>query len=322
MDAQAFAEFGDEVFRLHRSGAYRQGLELATREGPRFPERAGRIPFWRACLAARLGDVTLALDVLDAALTAGFWFPEGVLREEEDLRPLQGLPAFERLVVRSRERQAAVAAEAQLDLIVLEPAARNDRAAPLLLALHGRNQTARDAAGAWQPAVLLGCRLALPTSGQPSWDVPDGRLRVWADREQAEREIRGHWDDLFRRNLIDPKRAVLAGFSAGGHLAVRLALSGVIPVGGFFVVAPSLLPGMLEELAPLVEQGAERGVRGYVVVGDRDRWSSEGSRDLAMLLRARGAVCEVETHPGLGHEFPPDFAPSLARGLGFLSEEP
>ncbi len=75
---------------------------------------------------------------------------------------------------------------------------------------------------------------------------------------------------------------------------------------------------MLAELTALAGQSAARALRGYIVVSGQDRWSYERSLALAATLRGTGAACEVETHPTLGHAFPPHFASSLARGLSFL----
>jgi len=75
MDDQAFAELSAEILRLHRHGAYDRALALATREGDHYPAWGGRVAFWRACLATRLGNVALAVAVLDEALARGYWFP-------------------------------------------------------------------------------------------------------------------------------------------------------------------------------------------------------------------------------------------------------
>ncbi|MDQ3043705.1 MAG: hypothetical protein M3R06_00950 [Chloroflexota bacterium] len=318
MDAQAFAEFRAEIIRLHRSGEHNRALALATHEGDRFPEWGGRVAFWRACLATRLGDIALAVAVLDEALARGYWFPQHFLREDEDLRPLQGLPAFASIMANSRERQAVMEAEAKPDLLIREPTHEASRATSFLLALHGSNQNARDAAAVWRPALSLGLLLALPESGQPSSDARDTRRRVWTDREQAVLEVQMHWGTVSQRYALDPERSVIGGFSAGGHLALWLILAAMIPVRRFFVVAPSLPPGMLAELIALAEQGAARATRGFIVVGEQDRWSHAGSHTLAASLRGGGAACEVETHPALGHDFPPTFASSLKRGLTFL----
>ena len=318
MDAQAFTELTDEILRLHRAGDYGPALELATREASRFPERAGRIGFWRACLAARLNDTPLALEVLAEALASGYWWPASMLREEKDLQPLQGLPEFERLVALSREQQRAVQAEAKPDLLVLEPAIPAGKSMPLLLALHGSNQNAGDAAEAWRPAVDAGWLVALPESGQVSWDGRDPRARMWTDRDQAVRELESHWASLQQRYPITPQTEVLAGFSAGGQLALWLVLSGTLPIHRCFLVAPSLLPGALQQLLPLVEPAASRGPAVYIVVGDHDRWSTEGACRMVEALREHGVACDMEVHAGLSHEFPPDFERSLTRGLGFL----
>jgi hypothetical protein len=140
MDAQAFAELGAEILRLHRRSAYDRALELV---GDQFPKWGGRFAFWRACLATRLGNVGLAVAVLDEALARGYWYPQHFPRDDEDFRPLQGLPAFQRIMERSRERQAAMEAEAKPEPLVREPTPAANRVTSLHLVFHGSNQNAR-----------------------------------------------------------------------------------------------------------------------------------------------------------------------------------
>jgi len=90
-------------------------------------------------------------------------------------------------------------------------------------------------------------------------------------------EIQTHWVTLSQRFAIDPERSVAGGFSVGGHLALWLILAAAIPVRRFFVVGPSLPPGMLAEVTALAGQSAGRALRGYIVVSGRDLWSYEGS---------------------------------------------
>ena len=108
---------------------------------------------------------------------------------------------------------------------------------------------------------------------------------------------------------------VVAGFSQGGGLAIWLALSGAIEACGFVAAAPSLR--WVEGLAPLIEANRARAARGYIVTGERDP-RFESVKTLADSLRSHGIPCELESHPDLGHDFPPDFEQSLDQALKFM----
>ncbi len=82
--------------------------------------------------------------VLDEALARGYWYPQHFPRDDEDLRPLQGLPAFKRIMERSRERQDVMKAEAKPDPLVREPTPAANWVTSLHLVFHGSNQNARD----------------------------------------------------------------------------------------------------------------------------------------------------------------------------------
>ncbi|TEU17283.1 MAG: hypothetical protein E3J21_08890 [Anaerolineales bacterium] len=112
---------------------------------------------------------------------------------------------------------------------------------------------------------------------------------------------------------------MVAGFSRGGELAIWLALSGTIEVRGFIAVGPGG-PYIREpdKWVPLIEASQGRGLRGYLVVGEQDVSCYEGTLALAELFKSRHFPCELEVHPNLGHDFPPEFQQSLARALEFV----
>jgi predicted esterase len=118
---------------------------------------------------------------------------------------------------------------------------------------------------------------------------------------------------------IDEERIVLGGFSMGGGLAAWLALSGAIKARGFILVGP-WVPDM-DQLLPLMEKDEVRRLRGYIIVGENDEVCREISLTLAEHLRAHGIQCELEVHPGLAHEHPPDFEKSLADALEYICQQ-
>jgi predicted esterase len=269
-------------------------------------------------MASLINETALALQLLEEALEAGLWWAEAQLREESDLQSLQGLPQFEQLVEVCQKRHAEAQAQAVPVLLTLQPEGGCQaglQPCPLLLALHGNDQTAEGSVGFWRSAVSRGWLLALPQSSQVRG--PDGY--IWNDQDRAVREIQEHYATLCEQYAIDPDRVVLAGFSRGGELAIWLALSGTIEVRGFIAVGPGgPYTNEPDKWAPLIEASQGRGLRGYLVVGEQDIFCYEGTQALAALLKSRDIPCELEVHPNLGHDFPPDFQQSLARALEFL----
>ena len=315
---RTFSNVLAEAYQLYLKKEYAQALNLVEREAGRFPEQETQVYFWRICMVSRMGQLTRAVQLLGEAIAAYHWYNEARLREDEDLEPLQGRSDFERLVAICRERQAQAQAGAEPNLVTLLPEEQcgtADQLCPLLIALHGNNSNAPSSADYWRSAVPKGWLVALPQSSQ----VIGPDAYVWDDREWTKREIQEHYATLTDSYAVDRDRVILGGFSKGGELAIWLVLSGAVRACGFVVVGPGgPYIRQPDKWTPLIEAGRERGLRGYFVVGELDAFCLEGSKALAMMLRSQGIPCEVEVHPNLGHDFPPDFEVSLARALEFV----
>jgi predicted esterase len=131
--------------------------------------------------------------------------------------------------------------------------------------------------------------------------------------------MQAHYARLREQYAVDPNRVLVAGFSMGGELAIWLALTAAIQVRGFIAVGPGG-PYIQEpdNWAPLIEAGRERETRGYLVVGEQDIFCYSGTQALATLLSLHDIPYELEVHPCLGHEYPPEFEQSLSRALQFI----
>jgi dienelactone hydrolase len=302
-----FSDLSNRAQQLYNAQKYTEALDLVTREFPNFPEETHRLYIWRACFESLTGQTQQALDSLEEAVEAGYWYNKQQLREDADLDPLQGLPRFERLVEICLERQAAAQAKAAPTLTLLEPTGSPPW--PLLLALHGNNSQAKAAAEKWGAATSLGWLVALPGSSQVGG--PDAY--VWNDWEWATDEIQRHCAALSERFSLEADRTVLGGFSMGGGLAAWLALTGAIKAKGFVLVGP-WVPDM-DKLVPLTEKDEARELRGHIMVGEADEDCYEISLSLAGHLQRHGVPCDLEVVPGLAHDYPPDFEVVLARAL-------
>src|SRR5688572_12433228 len=98
MDTKTWDDLYQETMTHYGEGRFSEALELLTREGGRFPEQDVVSLYLRSCLAARLGQTDLALDLLDESLGKGYWYGEPVMRQSPSWGVLQGMPRFEAAV--------------------------------------------------------------------------------------------------------------------------------------------------------------------------------------------------------------------------------
>jgi dienelactone hydrolase len=312
MSEMTWNELSGEFWRLYGAGDYAGALDLITPRMHIFPER-GRFYNWRMCMAARVGNLPLALQVFEQALADDFWCDPQMLRDDEDLAALQGLPEFERLAARCQERFEVAQAQTQPALTVVQPTGAGPY--PTLLALHGNSSTSAASIDFWRPAVAQGWLLGVPQSSQIIWP----NAYVWNDRDRAVAEVHQHAAALAAQYPIDRSRVVVGGFSMGGGLAAWLPISGAVEARGFVAVGPYLADA--QSLAPLLDACDPRALRGYIVVGENDQGCLKTSYEIVDLMTSRDMACEIKVYPGLGHVFPPDFDQVLPRALRFVLGE-
>ncbi len=309
---QEFFQTAEPLFQRYSTGDYAGALEIAEQLAVRYPDQAIHTCYWRICLTSRLNRTDEALRLFAEGLEAGFWWSERGLRQDPDLAPLQGLPEFEQMAATSHAHHMAAQAGVQPDIRVTMPDPTVPPPYPLLIALHGAGYSPEDDnVPHWEPAGRLGWLVAVPRSSQLSWPGAYG----WNDSQLAAKEIVAHYDALCAQYPVDRQRLVIAGFSQGGALAVHLVLGGKLPACGFLAVVPG--NSVTDGLDALIQSAQGRGLRGYLVAGGKDP-RYETFKQIHALLLQHGIPCEMEDHPELGHEFPPDFEKSLGKAISFL----
>jgi predicted esterase len=312
MSEHDYAAFRRDLTALYGRQEYGQALALLQQYPQLFPQQ-GMMYHWKMCLAARANDPDLAILAFKEALDAGFSYPAALIREDEDLASLQGVPAYEELATLSLKRFAEVETQTRPEMLVLSPAARDADHLPLLLGLHGNSQNARLAANDWQPIVAKGWLLACAQSSQ----LLTSDAYIWNDLERGTTDVRQLYRLLNTRDLINPERIVLGGFSAGGGLAIHLAVTRAIKARGFLVVGPYLRD--LEPLKPHLDIAAASGLRGYIVMGLQEPpEGQEIMRKIHAFLNTHGVPCALEERPEIAHAFPADFGQSIEKALAFL----
>ena len=289
--AATFDDLRQACVAHNRAGRHEEALACAGEAWRQFPEQR-HYSWWLVAYAnVALGRLSDAVDALEAAEAENRLWRIGMLRSPV-MEPLGQEPRFAELLARTEARIAARGFRPRL--LVAEPDPP-DPGAPLLLGLHGATSVAEDYQPHWLPATALGCIVASAQSTQPARED----AFCWDDREQTRRDLAALLPQLPVHGEV-----VLTGFSQGAAAALDLALSGdVVRASGLIGVGPSYPPSTSFP-------AAERPLRVVILRGAEDPWgrSIPGTVEA---LRAAGHQVHVDEVPGLGHEYPTDFAERL-----------
>jgi predicted esterase len=302
---QVIAYFGNEE-------TVQAAYDLLTEAAPYFPDQAALIYNWRYCAAARMNQTDLALQLLQEALDLGFWLSAAYLTSDVDLKSLQELPEFKRLLEISEKKFQAAQANSKPVALSLPCPSTADQPLPLLLCLHGNAMNAEESAQHWQGAVSLGWYTVLLQSSQ----IFAANAYVWDDLELGAREIKAHYQNLIASTKLEPGPTVVGGHSKGGEMAIWLALNEIIPLAGFIAVNPGG-PYIedLSKLLPLLKSCKSLSrLRAWLVAGENDRNFAKFNA-LHEMLSSQGLNCRLIIAPETGHDFPKDFDQTLAQAL-------
>jgi predicted esterase len=321
-----FREFWAEIFQilaLSNQGRDREALPLALGVRERFPEQAAETIYSIACLYARTNQPEEALATLEAALNAGVAWHKAVLLRSPSLAPLHDAPRWRTILSRSEDRMREQENSDRPEVLIMPPQQSGSQT-PLLMALHGGADRMEEFAPYWQSATGLGILLLVPRSSQRRssdnfwwgpWWGPQGPF----DQERAEADVLTAYDQARREQSFDGHRVVLGGFSQGANMAITLALrQRPFESAGFICVGSGI--DDLTALNPLMEPAAARGLRGWMLAGEREE-SLASVRNLHRELTRSGIACQLDLVPGLGHEFPEDFDIRLAEAIRFIFQD-
>lgn len=293
-----------------REGAIRS----LTEQRPSYPRHLGLSYLTEAELRASAGDHRAALAALERALAEGCRYRKEWLVDNAALAPL---PRADLLPLADRAQRAydEAAAAARPTLMFAMPDTLPDAFGyPLLMVLHGNHSNAKVTAPLWTSVADRGWVVAVPQSSEIG-AAPDAF--TWNDRERVAKELEVHFDKVKRATEIDTSRIVLAGFSAGASQALALALQRRFVVRAVVAVAPWL--PKIDELGALVESGAGKVLRVYLVMGANDP-SLPGARELVEVMQRRGMRVTLDERAGLGHDYPEDMDATLANALAFATK--
>jgi predicted esterase len=276
-----FAAVWDEVFERYREGRYLEGAALVAGARPHLPERDGRLTFWEACFQSMAGHPETAVEILQAGVDRGLWWPEGMLADH-DLDEARTLNGWSDVVAASQAHEQARMAERPSIRV------RRGRGDGTVLALHGAHADPVEFADRWEAGVPAAWAVVTPVGSLP---VPEGG---WSWSHESSPRLDDVVGQVSGLEMVRPLMVV--GFSAGATLGMELVTGGFIAADCLVLMSP-YVPAVDE----MVEVLGSLRCPVVLVYGSEDQES-----DTYESLSAR--VTEVVVVQGIGHRLPEDLS--------------
>lgn len=315
----SFEELQTQMFDLFYARDLAGAFAVAESASRLYPDRLPKTAYWKACILSLMGRAEEAVSALAQGLAEGAWWSPIMLNRDPDLEAARTLPQMAEVLAETDRRWQAAQVRSKPQTFILDPRDRTAAPAghdgalpPLMLALHWYTGTGPEFIERFRSAADdLGFLLASAQSSQ----MCAKDQYCWDDQAEGEAEVSGALASLRASHRFDADRVILAGASQGGRLAIAMSLA--LPLCGFIAVVPAVRG--VEEFAAHVESAAERGVKGYIITGEKDYFLA-GTEKLQRFLDSNGVSCRIEVVEGMAHTFPKDFPERLARAARFVTD--
>ena len=288
-------------------------IEVGTRLA-RIQPAGGVAAYNLACAYSRSGDKVNALKWLDESARQGFSITR-LVTDDPDLAAVRAEGGFAEIaekIERNRQEEFewfSETARAAEPLVILPDDYDPEVPAPLILVLHGRGDSGKNIARAWDDvANETGAILVAPDALRPLWTGYE-----WRFVDESVWYVMLTIDRIVERYSVDEQRIVLTGFSQGAHVALVTGLRhperfcGLVPVSGDFDSRQETIPEAGERATPRV----------WLMIGSEDR-SAPSYREALKAFRAAGWTAKLRVAKGFGHTFPVRDRSELRRVLEFV----
>lgn len=312
-----FEELAEKIQQSFANETYSEGLSLASKHLPDFPENFALLNYWRICLAARLDQKPLADKILESTLASGLWYSEFLLRKSPSLQVMQGEGEYERLVEISMKMEEADSGSSSLLVARPENACGpGDAGCPTFIFLHSNMDSAQNSLKHLGSLSYQGWLAAFPQSSQGMFTGS----YMWADYETTKAEMAGHFDNLTDQYSLDLDQMIFSGFSMGGEMALEMVLNDDYPALGFILLGPGG-PKMddVKEWLPLIDKAAGLGLRGVIMMGEDDNTiPQENICTLVGMLNDHHIPTKLVEIAGIAHEFPPNTEEVFKQAIDYV----
>ena len=272
----------------------------------KFPEEEQWSTNFLAQLYLRAGNNAKAVEIWKDGMEKGYNYQ---LTNPVYNRYLEGDSAFAELV----EREKARVDSSHIRFEVILPAAYSSaNYYPVLFIFHGNNRNIESARTTWVAQTINDKYIAVFLQSHIySNDVN----YLWRSGDtKTEKEFKDIYNKILSGYSVDSSKIIFAGMSAGGRLAIELALKEFVPVSGLVLNCPVVPENIGDEL---IGQFVEKNNRIGIITGEKD-FALEGQELLVSNIKERGGQGRITISKDTGHEFVAGFSELLDEYLKWV----
>jgi len=306
----------NETLELYLQKEYLKAYDFITQNAVKVKGNNAQIYNFRYSIASKAGLNDLAMKIMkEAIIEKGYWYSYQYLVEDDDLKPLHVYKEFDECANMCKERENQAQRDSKVDLKVLMPnnLADNEKY-PLIITLHGDQENILITEDYWSPCVMSKNILALPQSSE----IEFSDAYCWNDVEKGTKELKVHYNEILKEYNVDSENIIIGGFSAGARIALYTVLNDIIQVKGCIFVAPWLPE--IEEWEHLLDEFKLKGIKSYIICGDKDEDCFEGCNKFVSMLNQRNIPNVFKIVEGLNHDYPANFHEELEEAIKYIRE--
>lgn len=314
MTGMTYTNLINETLELYLQKEYLKAYNFITDNATKVKGNNAQIYNFRYSIACKAGLDELALEIMKEAIVGkGYWYSYDYLIDDDDLKPLHKYNDFDKLanICKKREIESHKNSSPDLKVLISDNLTDNEKIS-LTIALHGNQESISITENYWAPCAKNNNILALPQSS----DIEFSDAYCWNNVKKGSKELMEHYKKLLEDYSIDPKNVIIGGFSAGARVALYSVLNGIIQVSGLIFVGPWLPE--IQEWEELLDQLKIKGVKCYIICGDKDEDCFEDSKKFVNMLNKREIPNVFKIVKNLNHDYPADFNKELEEAMSFF----
>jgi len=301
-----WSELEEAATTLMEEEKFEEALALVEQTAPQLRDREFEVSDLTMNILFEAGQTEEAMSVWEKGVEEGFFY--FVIPRAGTFDGVRRNDRFRKLVARNNQLREMAQSESKPKYKVIKPASYSPEASyPLVMIIHGGNQSIVKAMDRWDPTVIGGdVIIAYVQSSRRAdtksyrWDL--GGVDIYS-LPTAQDEVLGLYQEIVGAYAVDTGQVTLAGFSQGGNLALFMAAEGTIPAKGFIAGCPAARTPVPLETA---RAATARGIRGTIFVGAED-WTAASAETTASNFEEAGNPVNLIVMKDKGHEFPDNF---------------
>ncbi len=309
-----WSEVREAAYAFVEQEKFTEALALIEQAAPELQDREFEVSDLTMAILFDAGRTDEALSVWEKGLDKGFFY--FVIPRSATYDGVRKNDRFKKTLARNNRLREIANSGCKPEYKVITPASYSPKSSyPLLMIIHGGNQSIVKAMDTWDPRVIgddliiayVQSSMQVATKSY-RWDL--GGVDIYSP-PTAQDEVLGLYQEIVGEYSVDTAQVTLAGFSQGGNLSLVMAAEGTIPARGFIVGCPAIRSPIPPEVA---QAAAARGVRGTIFVGSKD-WTAAAVQTTVSNFNEAGLVVSHIVMEGKGHEYPDNFEEVLREAV-------